>query len=138
MNLDTSPACDPLKLMHVEHIRPHYCVEVNPNLTLADVTAPSFWRHTNTDNIPVNSLIEVISPTLDALLRVTTSGKGLLTTRVLRVWEEKVAAAKAGKITYLPAGPRKGFRVQAENGEELAHGLTSRAEAEAFLGGSAA
>jgi hypothetical protein len=138
MNLDKSPACDPLKLMPSDHIRPHYSVEVNPNLTLADVTVPSFWRHINMDNIPVHSLIEVISPTLDALLRVTTSGKGLLTTRVLRVWEEKAAAAKAGKITYLPAGAKRGFRVTGENGEELAHGLTSRAEAEAFLGGSAA
>jgi hypothetical protein len=55
--------------MSSDHIRGHYCVKVDGSVKLSDVTSPKFWRHIKA--LQVNDLVEVLSPTLDILLRVT-------------------------------------------------------------------
>jgi len=123
---DSSPACQPAKLQTPEYLHASWAVPVDSGVTLEAVSDPKFWVHVS-DRIGVNDTIEVVSPTWDALLRVTVAGDGLIVTRVIytNAHDAPLVAEKPKKagIGFVPG---KGWRPHGS-----AQFYASRAEAEA-------
>ena len=133
MSLDKTLSCEPAKLMVPEHIHSSWCVIVGPEIKLSDVLSPRYWRYVK--NLKVNDIIEVISESFDAFLRVVVAGDSLVVVRTILATEvhapadAKIGTGKAGKLAdYVPG---KKWRALGTDGNVISSGHATREAAEA-------
>jgi len=118
-----------------EHERGYFHIEVDADVSVADILTPAFWGH-HAQRMKPGSLVDIVrrDGTLDMQIRVVETGKGFAKVRQLRLWEDEQAAAQIAeanaikaeindddaatatlpdvyKITYQPKGKTPGFSV---------------------------
>jgi hypothetical protein len=88
-----------------EYERSHYHVQVDDDVSIADVLVPAFWSN-HTRALKRFDVIDVIRADgmFDITLRVTEVGIGYVKTRPLRIWEDPAAAVAAEEIAKAAAG----------------------------------
>lgn len=102
-----------------DYVRTAHHVVVPVDVTMEDVTRPSFWAH-HTGRLGKNDIVDVLSEdgSFDMQLRVVDKGVGFVEMRVLREWQREGAEEDAGlSLPDAPDGyivnhaPKTGWRV---------------------------
>lgn len=121
-----------------DFVRTAHHVVVPVDVTMEDVTRPSFWAH-HTGRLGKHDIVDVLSEdgSFDMQLRVVDKGVGFVEMRVLREWQREGAAAEeAGDLPDVPDGyivnhaPKTGWRVLTKEPHlEISRNHKSRREA---------
>lgn len=120
-----------------DYVRTAHHVVVPVDVTLEDITRPSFWAH-HTGRLGMHDIVDVLSADgkFDVQLRVVDKGIGFVEMRVLRAWQREGAAAEeAGELPEVPEGyivnhaPKTGWRVLTKEHLEVSRNHKSKREA---------
>lgn len=88
-----------------EYVRSHYHVQVDDDVTIADVLVPAFWSN-HTRSLKRFDVIDVLRADgmFDITLRVLETGIGYVKMRPLRIWEDEASAQAAKEAAAAEAG----------------------------------
>lgn len=96
-----------------DYARTYHHVVVPHDVTLNDLTRPSYWAH-HTARLNKNDLVDVLSEDdgLDVQLRVIGKGTGYVEMRVVRAWlRESTETEEGGELIGDALSPPEGYIV---------------------------